>query len=812
MTVGQMRRSQGGKGRSVLIVEDESLVALDLAHSLTDLGFDVVDTVATGDQALRMASERQPDMALVDIRIQGDQDGIETAALLRSRFHVPVVYLTAHAEERTLERAIPTEPYGYLLKPFNPTELKSVLEIALYKHDVDVRLRENEESLYTTLNSIADAVIATDTGGRITRMNRVASQLTGCHFDEARGRPLEEVFRVRRSCSAGESAPGFARFEDGKDDNLERATLTASDGTQRPIAESAAPIIAADGTNRGRVLVFRDQTAERKAEERRRADAAQLRRSEAQLAEAQRIAHVGSWEWDARTSVSWSAELFRIVGRDPAVHPASHALLLECVHPEERQMFDAAVQLALRERQQFSLEHRIVRPSGEVRIVRSGGQVFADAHSGQVHMTATAQDLTEQRALEQQLVIAGRLASMGTLASGVAHEINNPMTYVVGNIDMALDRLSSEIESPERVSRSTGPPGEEAAPSLPSLQTRTPAPAPHQHQLELLRDVRDLLLRSLHGAERVCQIVRDLKVFSRADDLRKPCAIAIKPVLESSISICWNEVRYRARLVKEYAEELPLVDAGESRLGQVFVNLLVNAAHAIVEGRHDENEIRVVTRVAEDGNLVVEFRDTGCGIPHAALNRIFEPFFTTKPIGVGTGLGLSICHGIVASLGGRLEVESELGRGSTFRVVLPPSSTSATSKPSSFPSTAGAQGRILVIDDDPLVAEAVQCMLATVHDVVTHTNPKDALTRIVRGERFDLILCDLIMPEMTGMDLYQQVLEHAPDAANSIVLMTGGAATPLARQFMDGVPNPRIQKPFGQKALRDMISSLLRKA
>jgi PAS domain S-box-containing protein len=804
--VAEMQHVRREKGRRVLIVEDESLVALDLAHTLTDLGFDVVDTVATGDQALRVASERAPDMALVDIRIQGEQDGIETAALLRSRFQVPVVYLTAHAEERTLERAIPTEPYGYLLKPFNPTELKSVLEIALYKHEVEMRLRENEESLRTTLNSIADAVIATDTGGRITRMNRVASQLTGFHFDEARGRPLEEVFRVQRAPSTALADPSsrVTRFEDSEQESYKRTVLTACDGTERLIAESVAPIIAADGTNCGKVLVFRDRTEERRAEERRRADAEQLRRSETQLAEAQRIAHVGSWEWDPQTNaVNWSTELFRIVGRDPAEQPASYPLLLECVHPEERQTFDAAVQRALRARQPFSVEHRIVRPSGEVRIVRSGGQVFADERSRQVHMTSTTQDLTEQRALEQQVVITGRLASMGTLASGVAHEINNPMTYVVGNIDIALDRLSSVIEDPEQADRAASPSGEEAEPP-------PPAEVPHPERA-VLRDVRELLLRSAHGAERVCQIVRDLKVFSRADDLRKPSPIAIEPVLESSISICWNEIRHRAELVKDYAQELPLVDAGESRLGQVFVNLLVNAAHAIAEGRRDENEIRVVTRVTEDGHALVEIRDTGCGIPQAALNRIFEPFFTTKPMGVGTGLGLSICHGIVASLGGRLEVESELGRGSTLRVLLPPSGRPATSTPASSPPTASAHARILVIDDEPLVAEAIQSMLAAVHDVVTHTNPREALVRLVRGERFDLILCDLIMPEMSGMELYQRLLHQAPDAVDSIVLMTGGAATPQARQFLDRVPNPRIQKPFGQKALREMISSLLRR-
>jgi signal transduction histidine kinase len=438
-----------------------------------------------------------------------------------------------------------------------------------------------------------------------------------------------------------------------------------------------------------------------------------------------------------------------------------------------------------------------------VRIVRSGGQVFSHGPSGQVHMTSTAQDVTEQRMLEQQVVIASRLASVGTLASGVAHEINNPMTYAVGNLEMALKRLSSLIESPARAHLPVDLLGEVAGPSL-------HAPL-GQHDLDVLREVCEFLRRSAHGAERVCQIVRDLKVFSRADDARTSSPIAIQPVLESSIGVCGNEIRYRSRLVKDYAAELPLVDACESRLGQVFVNLLVNAAHAIPEGHRDEHEIRVITRVAEHGEVLVEVRDTGCGIPRDALSRIFEPFFTTKPVGEGTGLGLSICHGIVASLGGRLEVESELGRGSTFRVVLPPAVSSATSRAASSPPKPGVHGRILVIDDEPLICEAIKCMLAGDYEVVAHSNPKEALARIVGGEHFDLILCDLMMPVTTGMDVYQHLLELAPDKVGSMVLMTGGAFTPAARQFVDRVPNPRIQKPFGQKVLQDTISSLLRK-
>jgi PAS domain S-box-containing protein len=788
--------------RRVLIVEDESLVALDLAHSLTDIGFDVIGTVANGDDALRLAAENRPDMVLVDIRIQGEQDGIETANALRAHYQVPVVYLTAHADERTLERAIRTEPYGYLIKPFNPKELKSVMEIALYKHDVEVKLRESEENLATTLDSIADAVIATDVRGRITRMNPVACQLTGFRASEALGCPLDEVYRVRRRRASLPDDSTVRKLRRASPGERHRVVLMARDGSERPIAESIAPIMSVQGTSAGIVLVFRDQTEERRAEERERAHAEELSRSEAQLAEAQRIAHVGSWEWEARSNAaSWSLELFRIMGREPDEHSASYALFQECVHPEDRQLFDATVQAALRDRQPFHLEHRIVRPSGEVRILHSGGQVLDTEGDGRLRLSATAQDITEHRTLEQQVLIAGRLSSMGTLASGVAHEINNPMTYVVGNVDLAIQQLSTMVENLER-----------RFPSVRGADSTAVSRDPEEdsRDLHMLRDVRELLRRSAHGAERVCQIVRDLKVFSRADDPRKARAIKVEPVLESSINICWNEIRYRAQLVKDYTE-LPLVDANESRLGQVFVNLLVNAAHATPEGQRDKHEIRVTTRVSESGDAVIEIRDNGQGIPHATLSRIFEPFFTTKPVGVGTGLGLSICHGIVSSLGGRLEVESELGRGAMFRVVLPRSSALAGEKYPSVIPAPHIHGRILVIDDEPLVVETIRRMLQAEHEVVTLTSPREALARLSSGEHFDLILCDLMMPELTGMDLYDKLLVAAPHTLPSMVLMTGGAFTPSARRFLEFVPNPRIQKPFGQRTLQDMIGSLLRR-
>ena len=172
------------------------------------------------------------------------------------------------------------------------------------------------------------------------------------------------------------------------------------------------------------------------------------------------------------------------------------------------------------------------------------------------------------------------------------------------------------------------------------------------------------------GAHRVRDIVRDMKVFSRSPEMEGP--LDLRGVLDSSAGFAFNEIRHRARFVKEYGSA-PLVDANESRLGQVIVNLLINAAQAIPEGAADKNEIRMVLKTSPSGQAVIEVRDTGAGITQENLKRIFDPFFTTKPVGVGTGLGLFVCHSIVSSLHGEIAAESEPGKGTVLRISLPPS-------------------------------------------------------------------------------------------------------------------------------------------
>jgi len=323
--------------------------------------------------------------------------------------------------------------------------------------------------------------------------------------------------------------------------------------------------------------------------------------------------------------------------------------------------------------------------------------------------------------------------------------------------------------------------------------------------------VREELHDARESAERIRNIVRDLKIFSRSGE-DKTGVVDVQRVMESTLRMAWNEIRHRARLVKSYGKT-PLVEASESRLGQVFLNLVVNAAQAIAEGRAENNEIRIVTSTDETGRVIVEIADTGPGMPADVLARLFTPFFTTKPVGVGTGLGLSICRRIVTGLGGSIDVKSKVGKGTVFRVSLPPArpGLSEDERPVALREIAAKRrGRVLVVDDEPMITKVVQRTLAAEHEVVTITSAEEALKRVNAGERFDVILCDLMMPQMTGMDLHAELLRVASDQAKRMVFLTGGAFTARARVFLDETPNQQVEKPFAALHLRMLINDLIR--
>ena len=285
--------------------------------------------------------------------------------------------------------------------------------------------------------------------------------------------------------------------------------------------------------------------------------------------------------------------------------------------------------------------------------------------------------------------------------------------------------------------------------------------------------------------------------------------VDLRETLDSTARLARIEIRHRARLVKEF-RPVPLVHGNEARLGQVFLNLVMNAAQAIAEGEVERNEITLATDTDEQGNAVVEVRDTGRGIPAAILPHIFEPFFTTKPVGVGTGLGLSISRRIIQGAGGQLDATSEPGKGAVFRVTLPALTVRPTVLASDAPRRSiVTRGRLLVVDDDVAVRRALIRILGDGHDVITVSSGAEAIETVLSGERFDVILCDLMMPRVTGDRCYERVLEIAPEQARRFVFMTGGAFTPSARAFLEKTNAPLIEKPFDLSLLRNVIQEVM---
>jgi len=368
---------------------------------------------------------------------------------------------------------------------------------------------------------------------------------------------------------------------------------------------------------------------------------------------------------------------------------------------------------------------------------------------------AFVRDVTERRRLQEQLFRGARLAALGTMAATVAHEINNPLTY----LQLNLQRLEREAAA-----------------------ERDPARAAM---------LRDHLANAMHGVERVARIVRDLRTYSRDTPDEPSTPVDVTAAVERALQIVAHDLRHRARLVRRYAPEPAEIDGSAARLEQVVINLLVNALQSLDDRGPDANQITVEIEVTEEVRIVIG--DTGSGLHDP--DRVFEPFFTTKPSGEGTGLGLAVCKQLVEAMRGRIEILSTSDRGTRFAVTLP----SRTSRPIVRPAPAvpapGRRLRILVIDDEPLVRDAMRNVLSLEHDVASAGDGETALAMIADHE-FDVILCDVMMPRMNGREVYEQVRARWPGRERRVVFVTGGAFVPAIVTFLESVDNVKLRKPF----------------
>jgi PAS domain S-box-containing protein len=402
---------------------------------------------------------------------------------------------------------------------------------------------------------------------------------------------------------------------------------------------------------------------------------------------------------------------------------------------------------------------------------------------------------TEKEKLAAQLYQADKMTTVGLLAAGLAHEINNPIGYVLPNLQLLQEQITIIQEIVNMHEKGT------AESEIAKFKEAN-------NFDDVMEEIPQILSDCLEGAGRVSNTTKELRQFSRMDDGTTE-EVDLSDLLDSSLTIAANEIKFRATVIKKYSD-IPNVMVNRGKMSQVFLNIIVNAGQAIEEGHVKDNWIQVKTGRKAD-KVFVEIANSGPTIPPDIIPKIFDPFFTTKPQDQGTGLGLSISYSIVQQHKGTIEVESSAELGTIFRVWLPhikELETQFVEAPAPEAETE-ISGRILIVDDEQGILRYLGMSLDPPHSAVLTASGQEALEVLERDQAFDVVLCDLMMPELSGMELLDRVRSDHPQMAPRFIFMTGGAFTPRAGEFVKSIDNQILDKPLELERLRSAIRKLM---
>ncbi|MDL1967794.1 MAG: response regulator [Deltaproteobacteria bacterium] len=758
----------------ILIVEDEGIIAKDIQSTLTRSGYSVIGIASSGEEAIKKAMEIHPDLVLMDIVLEGAMDGVEAAEHIRDHFDIPVVYLTAYSDDTTLQRAKITEPFGYILKPFQEKELYTTIEMALYKHTMQGKLKESEQWLATTLKSIGDAVIATDTGKLITFMNPVAEALTGWKQEEAIGKPLKDVFKIINE-KTGKQAddPATRVLREGVTVGLANHTvLIAKDGIKRPLDDSGAPLRDDKGRITGVVLVFRDITERKIAED-------ALRESEVKYRELVQNANSIILRMDFQGKVTFFNEFSQrffgytedeILGRN----------VVGTIVPEEdsagRDLAAMIRDIELKPEKYDSNENENMRKDGERKWVSWTNRAIHDKDGNIVEILCVGNDVTERKHLERQLFQAMKMESIGTLAGGIAHDFNNLLMGILGNSSLML--------------------------------MNTDPADPNYNRLKNIEK----------QVESGSNLTAQLLGYARKGKYE------LKPInlnqLVKDTSELFGRTRKDISIYLELSPDLFAVEADQGQIEQFLWNLYVNAFDAMPEGGdfilktfntdHKNMKGRLYV-LRSDKYVMLTITDTGIGMDSDILERIFDPFFTTKEMGRGTGLGLASAYGIINGHDGFIDVESRKGEGTTFSIYLPASEKKITKVANITEKLLRGTGTVFFVDDEEIILDMERDLLeAKGCRVLTARDGQGAIELYKKNQDdIDIVILDMIMPNMSGGEVYDRMKEINPDI--KVLLSSGYSIDGQATDILNRGCNGFIQKPFTISELSAAIRQILDK-
>ena len=625
------------------------------------------------------------------------------------------------------------------------------------RHRAEEAVRKSEERFRALVENSSEAVVLVDAGGAVLYQSPSAFRILGYPADERIGRPAFELLHPEDLAAARTTLQ--ACLTSTAPQPL-RARVRRNDGSWRDL-DMVATNHLEDAAVGAIIVNYRDVTDRKQAED-------DLRRSQEWLERAQAVAHVGSWVSDASQGgrLEWSAETLRIFGLGTDDFDGRLETFFAMVHPEDRGAVQQASEAALAGEGRYSVDHRILRADGTVRWVHEEADVLRDAQGRPASMIGTVQDITDRKRLEEQLLQSQKMEAVGRLAGGIAHDFNNLLTAIIGYSDL----LARRVKGTPRLEHNVG--------------------------------------EILEAAERAAGLTRQLLAFSRKQVLQ-PRVLSLNAAVTDIENMLRRVIGEDIQLLTALAGGLGQVRADPTQLEQVILNLAVNARDAMPRGGKLVLETANVD-VDDARYVMLAVSDNGVGMDAETQSRVFEPFFTTKEPGKGTGLGLAMVYGIVAQSGGSIRVDSEPGRGTTFKVLLPRVDEPPTvdPPPAERPAGRGCETVLVAEDEDGVRSLICEVLRGLGYRVLEAPRPELALDLMAaEGAPVRLLLTDVVMPGMDGRQLAERLTARQPGLR--VLYISGYTGEAIARHGVLEHGTQLLQKPFTPEALARKVREVL---
>lgn len=717
----------------VMVVDDEVLLTIHLEERLSAMGYEVVGQAFSGEEAVEIAKKLRPDVILMDIVIPGKIDGIAAAELIKAALDIPVIFLTAYTECQLIERAKQVEPFGYIVKPFHERELKAVIEVALYKKEVDLRLREAKEFAEGLMSSMKDGFNVLDKQGVHLDVNPSFCRMTGFTRKELIGTGTPHLYWPEEEYETIQAA--FQKILEGSFEEFE-LVFKRKNGKRFPVIVSPSCIKDKKGNIVAYCTTFKDITRRKKREQEIIATRARLRH----LLESSPAVIYSRKPVESHSATFVSDNVKLLLGCEARDFLDNPDFWVDHIHPDDVPLISAGFSNVF-EKGFLKTEYRFQHKDGSYRWLRDEMRLVKDARGNPVELVGYAVDVTKEKQLEEELLNAQKLESLGILAGGIAHDFNNLLWVIIANTDMALESISDGPIAQRNLNR---------------------------------------VFKAAHDAK---DLVKQILTFSRqTKQARKQFRVG--PVVKETLHQLMASLPSTIVIRQDIATEFDTVLSDPIEIQRIIVNLYTNAVHAMhdtagtlevsLNNVNFDSPTKIPHPDIKPGLYIkLTVRDTGHGMDRSVRKRIFDPYFTTKKKGEGSGLGLAVVHGIVKSHGGAIVVDSKPGEGTTFQVFLPIVDQVACERTEVFTPVTGGNERILFVDDEEALVEIVQEMLERLgYEVVVKTSAIEALKLFqAQPQKFDLVITDQAMPQMTGVQLSKELMHIRPDIP--IILCTG---------------------------------------